>query len=281
MASLLSDLRTKYNTFSKTQKKIADHILSAPEDIVLQSITDLASSCNTSETTVMRLLKKLDYDSYQVFRIDLARDLSDSPKESFNEELTEEDTLESIKEKVIRHTVTSIQDLSNTLSDESLAKALDMIQKAKRILFFGVGASAAIAMDAMHKFGNIGLNVCSYPDSHLMNIICSHTTPDDLFIGISHTGESMEVLSAATIARSNGTAVIAMTSFDNSSLAQLADLTLLSSTNDKKYHSEAMASRIIQLTIVDILFISLFMQDEEKRYKELTKSRIAVSFNKT
>lgn len=56
-------------------------------------------------------------------------------------------------------------------------------------------------MDAMHKFVKIGLNVCSYPDPHFMNIIASHATIDDVLFAVSHTGESLEVLSTVTIAK--------------------------------------------------------------------------------
>ncbi len=114
-----------------------------------------------------------------------------------------------------------------------------------------------------------------------MNIICAHSTPDDLFIAVSHTGESQEVLNAVSIARKNGSKIISLTSYANSSLAKMSDLYLLSSTNDKKYHSEAMASRIVQLTIIDILYIATFMQNEDVYFEEMNKSRIAVALNKT
>lgn len=279
--ALLSDLRTRYNTFSKTQKDIADYILADPEKVTLQSITELAKNCSTSETTVMRLLKKLDIDSYQVFRISLAKELTESPKKALSEDLQEDDNLNSVKAKVINHTVTSIRDLNESLRDEDLEKAIEMITSADRIFTYGVGASLAIATDTFHKLSNIGFNVSSYPDPHLMNILLSHATPDDLFIAISHTGESKEVLHAAELAKQNGAKILTITSFDNSSLARLADLKLLSSTNNKKYHSEAMASRVLQLTIVDILYVSLFMREEEKRFEKLNESRVAVSKNKT
>ncbi len=79
----------------------------------------------------------------------------------------------------------------------------------------------------------------------------------------------------------NGSKIISLTSYANSSLAKMSDLYLLSSTNDKKYHSEAMASRIVQLTIIDILYIATFMQNEDVYFEEMNKSRIAVALNKT
>lgn len=279
--STLANLRTRYNKLSKTQKEIADYILNDPEKVTLLSITELAKNCNTSETTVMRLLRKLDIDSYQVFRINLAKELTDSPKTTLSEELREDDDLSTIKEKVIHHTLTSIGDLEVALQDDDLEKAVDLLQNAKRVYIYGVGASLATATDAFHKFSNIGINTVLFPDPHLMNIQASHAEAGDLFVLFSHTGESLEVLRMAEIAKEKGANILAITSFDNSTLSRLSTHKLLSSTNNKKYHSEAMASRILQLTIIDILYIGLFMRDEEHRFDKLTDSRIAVSKNKT
>ncbi|MEG2897547.1 MAG: MurR/RpiR family transcriptional regulator [Eubacterium sp.] len=281
MVSLLSDIRTNYNLLSKTQKVIANYILDHPDAVTLLSITDLAGHCKTSETTVMRFLKKLNYDSYQIFRINLAKELSETPQGTINEELLDGDSIEIIKKKVITHTVTALSDLEISLKEDLLTQALEILLSAKRLLFFGVGASASIASDAMHKFSKLGIDVCSYPDPHFMNIICSHAGPNDTLLAVSHTGESVEVLNAVSVAKKNGVKILGLTSFSNSTLAKTSDVFLSSSTNDKKYHSEAMASRIVQLTIIDILYLSAFMKHEDKFYDSLNQSRIAVSLNKT
>ena len=280
MASLLSDIRTKYNTLSKNQKVIADYILANPDSTSLLSITELAGKCSTSETTVMRFLKKLDYDSYQIFRVHLAKELIDSPREAISEEVSADDDITAIKRKVIAHTTTAIGDLSHSLDQELIDRAVQLILSSRRIYFFGVGASLAIAVDATHKFGKIGLDVCHFQDSHLTNIVAAHMTSEDLIFVISHTGESMEVLNAVSIAKRQGAKVIGMGSFNNSTMAKEADVFLSSSTNDKKYHSEAMASRIVQLVIVDILYLTAFMYNEPAHYAALNDSRIAVSLNK-
>lgn len=53
----------------------------------------------------MRLLKKLDYCSYQIFRINLAKEFSESPSESIIEEILGDDDIDNIKKKVIGHTI--------------------------------------------------------------------------------------------------------------------------------------------------------------------------------
>ncbi|WP_295360319.1 MurR/RpiR family transcriptional regulator [uncultured Pseudoramibacter sp.] len=281
MDEILTNIRTKYNTLSKTQKVIADFILKNATRIPMFSITELAKACNTSETTVMRFLKKLNYNSYQVFRVKIAQATTEEPSTSINDDLNPHDDPETIKQKIIGHTLSAINDINVLLPSSILERAITMIRSAKRIMIYGVGASGAIALDAYHKFSSIGLDVRSYPDPHLMNTTCTQANPNDLMLAISHTGESLEVNHAVQIAKENGAKIIGLTSFSNSTLAKLSDLYLLSSTNDNKYRSEAMASRIVQLTIVDILYTATFMQDEKHYYKALNASRIAVSKNKT
>ena len=105
MNTILTTIRTKYNTLSKTQKVIADFILQNASRIPLLSITEVARACNTSETTVMRFLKKLDYNSYQVFRVNIAQETTDDPSTSINDELSRHDNLETIKHKIISHKI--------------------------------------------------------------------------------------------------------------------------------------------------------------------------------
>jgi len=281
MDEILTNIRTKYNTLSKTQKVIADFILKNATRIPMFSITELAKACNTSETTVMRFLKKLNYNSYQVFRVKIAQATTKEPSTSINDDLDPHDDPETIKQKIIGHTLSAINDINTLLPSSILEKAIDMIRSSERILIYGVGASAAIAMDAYHKFAGIGLDVRYFPDPHLMNITCTQSTSKDLMLAISHTGESLEVNHVVQTSKENGAKILSLTSFSNSTLAHLSDLYLLSSTNDNKYHSEAMASRIVQLTIVDILYTATFMQDEKHYYKALNASRVAVSKNKT
>ena len=101
MDEILTNIRTKYNTLSKTQKVIADFILKNATRIPMFSITELAKACNTSETTVMRFLKKLNYNSYQVFRVKIAQATTKEPSTSINDDLDPHDDPETIKQKII------------------------------------------------------------------------------------------------------------------------------------------------------------------------------------
>lgn len=281
MISVLTLIRTHYNTFSKNQKTIAQYILDNTDSAALLSITKLAKDCQTSETTVMRFLKKLNYDSYQTFRIDLAREVSMNPTNAVDDELRPGDSIPEIKGKVINQKITVLKDLESALNETLIQNIVSAMLSANRLFFFGVGASSGVSSDAMHKFAKLGLNVNSYPDPHFMNILLSHADSGDVLFAVSHTGESAEVLKTVDVAQSCGVKIIGLTSFSNSSLARKSDFFLSSATTDKKYHSEAMASRFVQLAIIDILYLSIFMQHEDTFFKALDESRLAVAKNKT
>lgn len=278
--SVLAEIRTRYNVLSPTQKKIADVILNSGDKVILMSISELAEKCQTSETTIMRFLRKMGYDSYQVFRVRIAQEFSDKTPRAIYEEIKPDDSIEQIMTKVIQSTVNSIHDLAELVDSELFEEVINLLSEAERIYFFGVGASSAIALDAFHKFLRLGLNVFYCSDSHIMSIISAHTKPSDLVFAISHSGESREILDAVNLAKANGTKIISLTSYQNSSLTKLSDKILLSSTNETKYRSDAMVSRIIQLVIIDILYVSLVLKLGPESIEKVNKSRLAVAKKK-
>ncbi len=280
MQSLFTDIRTKYNTLSPAQKQIADFVLNHFEQVILLSISDLAEQCNTSETTIVRFLRKLGFNSYQVFRVRMAQEVSEQSVQGIYEDVTAEDTLEQVKQKVILSTNNSLRDLNQIISNEILEQVTDLIVNSKKIFFCGVGASGAVAMDAFHKFLRLGLNAAAFTDTHLMNIACTHTQKDTTIFVISHSGESRDILEAAKLAKQRQAKVVALTSYQHSTVTKLVDYVLLSSANETKYRSDAMVSRILQLVIIDILYVGVVLRLGKPAIDNLNQSRLAVAAKK-
>lgn len=278
---VFSLIRTNYNNLSPTQKHIADYILLNPEKVILYSISDLASACNTSETTIFRFLKKIGYESYQVFRIKVAQEVSENSTKSIYGEIQPGDDVNTLKKKVIELTTDSINDLNNIVDEKQVSLFIDKAIYAKEIIFFGVGASNMIAGDAYHKFLQLGLNVKFCNDPHIMNMIATHCHKEDLIVAISHSGESREIKDAIYFAKENNATIAAITSYPHSALAQKSDIILLSSSRETEYRSDAMISRINQLVIIDLLYVSLVLRIGPKLVENINKSRIAVAKNKT
>lgn len=280
MPNIFSHIRTNYHVLSPTQKQIADFVLNNSDQVILLSLADLAEKCKTSETTILRFLRKLGFDSYQLFRVNMAQDMSNHSVQSIYEEIQVEDTLDQIRKKVLLSTVTSIQDLDNLISADLLAGVTALFIKADKILFCGVGASGVIAIDAYHKFLRLGFTVSYYNDTHFMSIACANADEHTLVVAISHSGESRDILDAVELAKQNKGKVVALTSYTRSSVTKLADFVLPSSSNETKFRSDAMVSRILQLVIIDILYVTIVLKLGSKGIDTVNKSRLAVAKKK-
>lgn len=284
--NLFATIRSRYNTLSKVQKNIADYILNNKSEVVRITISELAQKCNVSEPTVIRFINKLDYSSYQTFRIDMAGELSkETTRSSSNgikiddgyQNIEATDDIEIVKQKVIASAACAINDINNIINTEDLNKAVNLIFEASSILFYGSGGSSVIAMDAYHKFMRIGKKVSFDVNSHFSLIKTYHLEPNDVVVLISHTGESREVLECAENAKKKGCKIIGITSYLNSALAKISDVVLFSSTYDLKYYTDAMVSRLIQLVILDMIFISVSLKMGDESKEMIGKSRDAIS----
>ena len=277
---LFTEIRVKYNTLSKNQKQVANYILEHRSKCVRMTLSELGKACNLSETTIIRFINKLEYTSYQDFRLDMAQDLSRNDVAEMGEtqkrydEIKPDDDTEAIKEKVISIASSAICDISKLVDTQKLEQATKWMEQARRIMFFGAGGSGVIATDVYHKFLRCGKNVINENNSHIALIHAAQLSEQDLLVLISHEGESKEVLECCKLAQRNGARVLGLTSYMNSDLAQMADLCIFSSTNDSADYTDAMVSRLVQLVIMDMLFISLSTRADAAQ-KALEASRLA------
>lgn len=278
--SFLADIRTKYNILSPSQKEIADYVINNPDKVIFLSIGELAEVCGTSEPTIMRFLRKLGCRSYQHFKVSIAQEVSAGETNAIYEEIKNDDTIEQIKQKIISLTVTSIQDINKLVDEKTLQCVVNLITQAERIFFLGIGGSGIIAKDAFHKFLRLGLNVDYSCDSHIMSIYTSSSTSADLIMAFSHSGESSEVIDAVRIGKENKAKTVVFTGYHNSTLAKLADVILMSSTNETMYRSQSMVSRLIQLVVIDILYVALVLNKGEEAIENVNRSKLAVAQKK-
>lgn len=196
--NVLAIIRAKYNTLSSSQKVVADYVLNHSNEVMLYTLNELANACGVSETTVLRFLHKINYNSYQIFKISLTQELSKDTPNTVYEDVGLGDSVEQIMGKIISSTVSSINDSLEVIDSDAVEKFIEKIISSKKILIIGVGASASIATDMYHKMIKLGLNVVYSNDPHLINILSMNLTPEDFMIVFSHSGESREVLDGAS-----------------------------------------------------------------------------------
>ena len=245
------NITLKYAEMGKAEKRIVDFINENPGKIISLSIVELAELCGCSEATIVRFSKRLGLSGYQELKISLA---SESGGSIVNNHIKSTDSAFEIYEKVCNDIYLSLEKTKKSLKPESLALAADKICSAGKIVVFGLGTSASIALDASHKLLRAGLNAFAYSDNHMQVIAASHLKKGDVAIGVSHSGSSKDIVDALKISKEHGASTIAVTNAGKSPILRYSDIVLATSSDETQYNILGLNSRITQLAIIDTLY---------------------------
>jgi DNA-binding MurR/RpiR family transcriptional regulator len=152
----------------------------------------------------------------------------------------------------------------SVLDPATLTAAMETLRRAKRIEIYGIGSSAPIAEDAHYRMMRIGLDARVVVDSHIQAISASRCDPDVAVLTVSHTGATHETIAATRLAKEAGAKTVVITNFARSPIQAYADIVLYTMARETQFRTEAMASRIAQLCVVDALIAALAMADYDR-----------------
>ena len=269
-------LRSAYSNFTQSERRIADYIDAHAKEIMEQTISELASHTQSSEITISRFCKKLGFSGLQGLKISLASDIFSSD-ESIYQDIRMDDSCEVVAGKLFQNITDGLQDTLKLLNFDDVHKAVLLLRAAKRIAAYGFGNSATVCRDIETRFLRFGIPVQAYSDSHLQVTSASLLTPEDVVIAVSHTGATLELLQSVEIAGKNGARIVAITSYANSPLSKLADITLNGMGREVHYRSEAVASRVIHIAIMDLIYTEMAMLGHDTYMVNIQKMRQAIA----
>ena len=269
-------IRGLYPSLRPAERRVADYVLANPAVVVLLSSTELGERSRTSDATVVKFSQRLGFRGYQELKIALAGEAAKVPAGAFGE-VEPGDDVATIRDKVLAANIDALNDTRKVLAPGSLGKAVAAILSAKQICFYGVGASGLVALDAQQKFMRIGLVCHAYQDSHLQATQAVLLGVGDVFFGVSHSGQTKETLEVLQLAKENGATTVALTNNPLSALARLSEIVLLTAAKEANLRSGAIASRLAQLSVVDVIFMSVAVARYDNSVKFIGRTREAVA----
>ena len=266
-------MKETYGSLSPKEQLVASFILEYPSEVVNMSIEELAVSCNTSTSSVVRLCKSMGYSGYKELCRMLSTDLALGSQEITYTDVRPGDSLDSIVRNVCMGSVRAIENTMTMLEGEELGRAVDALCAASRIDFYGVGTSGTVALDAHNKFLRINKVSIASADPHVQILSATSLKPGDVAVLISYTGETRDILETHDIVRQTGATTITLTRYGKNSLSDKADIRLFSSSSETMTRSGATGSRIGQLTVIDVLYTAVAsrLYDEVKPYLDKTR----------
>ncbi len=126
---------------------------------------------------------------------------------------------ELILNDAIQEIVDNVLSVTEELDSKNIEDMTELLQTSKNVFVMGLGRSGLVARAFAMRLMHLGISVY---------VVGETTTPalssKDCLLAISGSGETFSIISAANIAHKRGTKIIAVTSYVDSTLGEMADL---------------------------------------------------------
>lgn len=280
---VLDRVKSAYASLRPSERRVADYVLSDPDECTQCTISELAERVQVSQPTVVRFVQAMGFDGYRSFKYCLLRDRSGkSPQSPYFDpmgdlDLKPWDCLEDLPLKETRMAGGLLEDTLKSLSTQGLSRAVRMLATARTIDIYGVENSFTPANDLLTKLTYLGLNCRMHTDAYLQQISAAHLGVADVAVAISHSGCSVDTVKALKQARKTGAGTIAITSSQGSMLAKYADVCLSTGGQDLSIYGSAIFSRIPDLAVIDLLYMGIIQSDYERFSRNLDKSGAVIA----
>ena len=264
---------------SKSDKILIRYIKEHAEEFCTTPIASLALNCGVSEATVTRFVRKMGFNSLQLFKLTLTEEMVNIKKQTIiNKDISCNESITTTAHKLLVNNVAILEQTVNNLNEEVIAKSVDILKKAERIFFIGLGNSGFVADDSAYKFLRIGFNAKGLDNSHLIMLNMALLHEDDVVVVISHSGESFEIIKAVQLAKKNGTKLIVITSNRDTILENYADICIFYEARESIVETGAITTKLTQIFIIDLIYTQVVKQtmDLASAFKQRTTEAINI-----
>jgi len=274
--NLLEVILRQKDYLRKSDRRVAEVVLASPDDVVEMTLARLAEAAEVSEPTVIRFCTAIGCDGYRDLRVKLARSMAFARSTSHTA-ITSEDDLEALITKIFDYNLSNLNWAQSKLDQEAVRAAVDLLAGARRIEFFGFGASGIVARDAQQKFPLFGTPCGAPADAHQMYMTAEMLSKDDVAVGVSNTGHTREIVTALKVARENGAGTIGITGQQSPMLGN-CDVALVVETLENTDLFTPTVSRLSHLVVIDILATAVSLRRDETHHQRITrmKTRLAL-----
>jgi glucokinase len=254
-SAVFERIRQMRDALTPAERRVADLALNHPRSIINDPIVDIARKADVSQPTVIRFCRSLGCQGLSDFKLKLATGLTGTIPVSHSQ-VHLGDTATDFGAKVLDNTISAILQLREHLNFEHVERAIDLLNGARRIEFYGLGNSNIVAQDAHYKFFRFGIPTIAYGDLYMQAASAALLGKGDVIVAVSKSGRAPELLRVLDVAMQAGAQVIAITS-SNTPLAKRATVALETDHIEIRESQLSMISRILHLVMIDILAVGV------------------------
>ncbi|MCK1982580.1 MULTISPECIES: MurR/RpiR family transcriptional regulator [Peribacillus] len=274
--NILLRIESLLNQLPNSERKIAQYILDNPNDIIRMTIHELADHANASSSAVTRFCHSIKVNSFSELKVSLSSLISQPEKKGFHD-IEPNETIASIKNKIVSNSVQAIQETAHYLDETVLDNIIETMRSADVIYVYGLGASWLVAEDITQKWLRLGKIVSANQDPHITATALAASAKNTVFFCISNSGETEEVLELVDIAKAYGIKTIGLSRLGNNGLTKKVDMSLNHvRAPEAKFRSAATSSLFAQFLTVSIIFYAYVSKFYNENKNEIERSRESV-----
>ena len=198
-------------SLNDTDDQIINYIKANKELVIKQSIQKTAKDLHTVPNTIVRLSKKLGYESFSEMKFELKYELSES---------------QQINKAAVKYLPKSVLKTCQLIDETKVKRVAELICQAKGVLLLGVGANKTLCEMFGNNLTGAGISNGSYNHRHEMMYRTQQISTKHVCIIISVRGEGQEILEVAKVAKDQGATIITITHLSKNTLASIGDINL-------------------------------------------------------
>jgi DNA-binding MurR/RpiR family transcriptional regulator len=262
---------------SKSDRMLADLVLSDLDFASKASISDIASKIGVSEPTVTRFCRGLGCEGVRDFKFWLAQAMAVGGQYLTAEPPSRDTREQRIAAVIAEAAVAAIGRASSSVDMAAVISAAERLNASEMVLCLGSGGtSSMLATEMQNRLFRLGISAVAQVDGQLQRMFAAVSTQTTTVLAFSTSGYAQSVVDAVEVARQYGAATIAVTA-PQSALARVAETVIQFQAVEDGNLYKPTSSRFALLAIVDMLAMAV-AETRGARVME-TLRRIKLSIN--
>ena len=190
------DRLVRQDGLTEAEQAVARYLVEHPDDAVCMSMAELARASLTSNSTIVRLCRKVGVDGFRDLRLELAADL-----ERRRRERSDVDVLEPVAEgQGARQTMSNVANLMHeavsscyeAISPQEVRAVAHAMTKARHVLLYGKGDSYITLRLFAHRLLRLGFGAVLAEEEGDLIAWGQVAAPGDVAVFATYSGRLME-----------------------------------------------------------------------------------------
>jgi DNA-binding MurR/RpiR family transcriptional regulator len=240
-------IRESYEDLSKSQKRIADYLMTSHRDAAFMTASRMAKVIDVDVATITRFAQRLGYPGYP----ELLEEVRSVVQAEMSQGLPPGEGVSEAGRTFMRALGRERDNLERTMSIismEAVDKAITALHKATRVFIVGMHTATQLSVELAVRLDMLGISARAVGgDAVQMALALRDVQAGDVVIGFGFSGYAAEVGGVFRSARERGATTVGISGSDVSPVARHADIALICvATSPLHIPSETSAIAIIE-----------------------------------